>query len=325
MTPRKEKESVPPNKLRCNRSDGKQWRCKGYKVEGKSLCEKHLSASRVSVVKRTERREEEPDKKRRIKYIARSEMSDSGETGSLVKKNVNKADDLSEPEEDKPPETKIRRNGKGRKENETVTSLRMMKDSLGDPTKVGGVGDKKKYMYNEGFRVKKKRGNEEKPCSNLIKSTEKCAKTECSSSKGKDRMKGIKMISQEEEEHGDGERVSRVVKKGVGCDFKKSRLKGKNIQSDEENNCGNFYDSKRKHSAKSREPIAKGVENGSLLKKVEVALEKQDDDDQNNCTNPKGKKNGEVTRRSDKGKNKKVDLRRKHFSADVSSFALLQI
>uniref|UniRef100_M1B2D6 JmjC domain containing protein n=1 Tax=Solanum tuberosum TaxID=4113 RepID=M1B2D6_SOLTU len=316
----KQQSSVPPDDLRCKRSDGKQWRCKGFKVEGKSMCEQHLHRVKISsasvksrdasdsVVKRTERRGEEPEKKRRRRYVARSDTSDSGE----------KTDDLSEPEDDKPvrkprfPGTKIRRKGEGRKEDETV--------SLGDPRKVvGGEGDKKKYLNNEGFRVKKKRGNEEKGCSNFIKSSEKCARTE-SSSKGKDRMKGVKMISQEEEEHGNGERrVSRVVKKGVGCDFKKSRLNGKSIQSDEENDGGNVYDSRRKLSAKSPEPIAKGVENESLLrrsdrklpekKKVKVALEKQNDNDQNDCTNPKDKKNGEVT-------NKKAAPRRRHFSTD---------
>ncbi|MCD7448680.1 hypothetical protein HAX54_045619 [Datura stramonium] len=360
-----ESRPVPPDDLRCRRSDGKQWRCKAYKVEGKSMCEKHLPAAKissasgnsrdasVSVVKRTGRREEDssslqPQKKPRRKYIAASNTSDSDESASLVR-NV-KPDDLSEPEDDKrvkpvknfpSPETKIRRKGEACEENEAVTSLRMMKDSLGDPTKVGGEGDKKKQLYCEGFRRKKKHGNsnasEEKACSDLIKSTES-ARTE-SLSKEKDRMKGIKMISHEEEEHEDGEKdhyenkpegekISRLFKTGVGCDLKKSRLKGKNkgFQSDEEKNDDNFYDSKRKHSAKSLKPIAKGVGNESLLwrndrklpekKKVEVALKKLDDDEQDDCTNPNGKKNGQVTIRSDKGKNKKVDGRRKHFSTD---------
>ncbi|MCD7463587.1 hypothetical protein HAX54_050898 [Datura stramonium] len=146
----------------------------------KSMCEtfthcKISSASgnsrdaSVSVVKRTGRREEDssslqPQKKPRRKYIAASNTSDSDESASLVR-NV-KPDDLSEPEDDKrvkpvknfpSPETKI---GKGElAENEAVTSLRMMKDSLGDPTKVGGEGDKKKQLYWQGFRRKKKHGN----------------------------------------------------------------------------------------------------------------------------------------------------------------------
>ncbi|XP_004232586.1 lysine-specific demethylase JMJ26 [Solanum lycopersicum] len=143
------RSSVPADDLRCHRSDGKKWRCKGFKVEGKSMCEQHLhrASASVSVVKRVE--------KRRKRYVARSDTSDS--------------DDLSEPEDDKP-----------------------VPVSLGDPREVvEGEGDKKK-----------KRGNEEKPCSKWIKSPEKSF------------SKGIKMVSQE-----DGERrVSRVVKKGVECD-----------------------------------------------------------------------------------------------------------
>ncbi|MCD7463586.1 hypothetical protein HAX54_050897 [Datura stramonium] len=113
------------------------------------------------------------------------------------------------------------------------------------------------------------------------------------------------MISHEEEEHEDGEK--------------------------------DHYENKpeEKHSAKSLKPIAKVLKYESLLwrndrklpekKKVEIALKKLDDDEQDDCTNPNGKKNGQVTIRSDKGKNKKVDGRRKHFSTDVRSFALLQI
>ncbi|KAK4347556.1 hypothetical protein RND71_033895 [Anisodus tanguticus] len=293
---------------------------------------KSRDASVSSVVKRARSREKESssvevksEKKLRRKDIARSDTSD--DSGESLVRNVNTVD-LSEREDDKRvkpvkksrfPETKIRRNGEGFEENEAVTSLRMMKDSL--DAKVGGEGDKKKYMYNEGFRARKgeKSGNGN---SNLIKSTEKRARNE-SSSKEKDRMKGKEMISQEEEEHEDGVRVSRVVKKGIGCDLKISRLKGKSkeIQGDEEKNDGNFHDSKRKHSAKSLEPITKDVKNESLLrrndkkltekKRVEVALESpDDDDDQDYSTNLKGKKNG------DKGKNKMVDQRRKHFSTD---------
>ena len=40
---------VIPDELRCKRSDGKQWRCTGRAVEGKSMCEKHI----VQAKKRT--------------------------------------------------------------------------------------------------------------------------------------------------------------------------------------------------------------------------------------------------------------------------------
>ncbi|CAN4083613.1 unnamed protein product [Withania somnifera] len=223
-------ESVPPDNLRCHRSDGKQWRCKDYKVEGKSMCQKHLLRAKISSA-RVKHDEDDssvkPLKKPPRKYIARSDTSDS-----------------EEQEDDKPvkksrlPEKKIRRNGQGRKGNEVVTS-----------------------------------------------------------------------------------------KKGVGGDLKKSIVKGKSkeIQSDEEDNDGD-YDPKRKHSTKWRGPIAKVVKNESLLgrndrklrgkRRAEGALEKQDGDDQNDCTNAKGKKNGKATIRSGEGKNKKVIPRRKHFSTD---------
>ncbi|KAL6959729.1 hypothetical protein U1Q18_039883 [Sarracenia purpurea var. burkii] len=32
---------VPPDHLRCGRTDGKQWRCKGWKIQDKTMCEKH--------------------------------------------------------------------------------------------------------------------------------------------------------------------------------------------------------------------------------------------------------------------------------------------
>ncbi|XP_060194189.1 lysine-specific demethylase JMJ26-like [Lycium barbarum] len=350
-------ESVPPDDLRCIRSDGKKWRCKSYKVQGKSMCEKHVSSASRS----------KPEKKLRRKCIAKSDTRD--DSGEGLVRNAKK----------------IRRNREGFEENEAVTSLRMMKDSiitmkavnkdsLYDRVKVRGDGNKKKYLNNVGFRGKK-------------------GETSGNSSNEKDRMKGKKMISHEEEEHGDAEKVSRVVKKGVGVDLNKSRLKGKSkvIQSDEEKNGGKFYESKRKRSAKLLEPIEKDVENESLLrrndrklpekKRLEVALEKQDDDDQDDCADPKGIKNGstfydskrkrsakslepiakgvkdesllrrndrkltekkrvefalekqddddlddcadpngikngKVIRRSGKGKNKKVDTRRKHFSTD---------
>ncbi|XP_060194192.1 lysine-specific demethylase JMJ27-like isoform X2 [Lycium barbarum] len=307
MRPAKKDESVPPDDdLRCIRSDGKKWRCKSYKVQGKSTCEKHVSSASRS----------KPEKKLRRKYIAQRDTSDDE---SLVR-NV-KTDDLKPVKKSRFRETKIRRNGEGYEENEAVASLRMLKDSTRmmmtpvneEDSLVRGKSDKNKYMYNEGFRVRKKRGNsnesEEKACSNLIKSTEK------------DRMKGKKMISQEEEEHGDGEKVSRLVKKWVTCELKKSRLKGKKskeIQSDHaEKNDATFYDSKRKHAAKLLEPIAKRVKNESLLGRNDRKLtEKKRVEVADDHTNPKGKKNGEVTKRSDKGKHKKVDTRRKHFSTD---------
>ncbi|KAM3285596.1 lysine-specific demethylase JMJ25 [Capsicum chacoense] len=289
---KEESESVPPDDLRCRRSDGKEWRCKGHRVEGKSVCEKHLPRGKVS------------SSKPRRKYVPRSDTSDddSSESGGSLVRNVKKKSGCAE--------KKIRRKGESSEEDEAVSLLEVMKDSrmkaeneqqekpdsLGDSTKVGSNG----FPRRKG---------------------EKC-RTEFSS-KEKDRMKRKKMISQEEEEHGDGERdkpesdkVRRVVKKGVGGDSKKSRLKGKikEIQSDEEkNDDGDFYDLKRKRSAKSLEPIAKGIENESLLgrngrklrekKGVEVALKKQDDDDQDDWT-------------ATKGKTKKVDKRRKHFSTD---------
>lgn len=172
-------ESVPPDELRCRRSDGRQWRCKGYKVEGKSMCEKHLSSAAGTG----------RNQKRRRNYIVTSDSSES-ESESSVK------NDSSETEDEKT-EAKITR--------------------------------------------KRKAG------SKLIKSTEKSIRTESSSSE-EDRMKDGKLTKKE---------------------------------------------------------------------KVEVALEKQDDDDQSDRTNRKGKKKVEVSRKSDKGKNKKVDRRRKYFSTDV--------
>ncbi|XP_042500366.1 lysine-specific demethylase JMJ25-like [Macadamia integrifolia] len=39
---------TPPDELRCNRNDGKEWRCKNWRIHGKNVCqEHHLKASRV--------------------------------------------------------------------------------------------------------------------------------------------------------------------------------------------------------------------------------------------------------------------------------------
>ncbi|XP_019229166.1 PREDICTED: lysine-specific demethylase JMJ25-like [Nicotiana attenuata] len=356
----------PPEDLRCRRSDGKKWRCNGYRIQGKSLCQKHflkpriehlrrekISSGRVSAVKRARKREEDesstvvkPQKKPRVRrnLIRDSDTSDSGEgeTHGLSE----------EPENVKPVkksplcETKIGRNEEGYEENEVATSLRMMKDSsvkvenkdsLDDQIKIGGKGEKKEgLLFNEGFSGRKEEKNvsanesEKKDCSNLIKSAGKCVTTE-SSSKEKDRMKGI---SQEEEERGnverdsyenkpEGEKVCGVVKKGIEYDLRKTRLKGnrEDIPSAEEEKDGNFCNLKRKHSAKSLESLAKGVKTASLLgrnngklpekKRVEVSLKKQNDDEQDYCEDPKGVKNN-------KGKNKKVDKRRRHFDPDNS-------
>ncbi|XP_075106138.1 lysine-specific demethylase JMJ26 isoform X2 [Nicotiana tabacum] len=374
----------PPDDLRCERSDGKKWRCSGYRIQGKPLCQKHFlkpliehlrREKRVSVVKRVRRREEEepssvvkPQKKLRARrnLIRDSDTSDSGESEThdlseepedvkpvkksplretKIGRNGEGYEENDVPEDVKPAkksplrETKIGRNGEGYEENERMmkdSSVKVEnKDSLDDQIKIGGKGEKKEdLLFNEGFSGSIEEKNvsanesEEKGCSKLVKSAEKCVTTE-SSSLEKDRMKGI---SQEEEEHGDverdsnenkpeGEKVCGVVKKGIGCDLRKTKLKGsrEDIPSAEEEKDGNFCNLKRKHSAKSLESLAEGDKTASVLrrnsrklpekKRVEVSSKKQDDDDQDHCEDPKGV-------RSSKGKNKKIDPRRKHFSTD---------
>lgn len=46
----------PPDSLRCGRSDGKQWRCSHWRIEGKSLCEKHYLQSLTKSAKRAKGR-----------------------------------------------------------------------------------------------------------------------------------------------------------------------------------------------------------------------------------------------------------------------------
>ncbi|XP_059639158.1 lysine-specific demethylase JMJ26-like [Cornus florida] len=43
--PEEEPIAVPPDDLRCNRNDGKLWRCKGRRIQEKTFCEKHYFQS----------------------------------------------------------------------------------------------------------------------------------------------------------------------------------------------------------------------------------------------------------------------------------------
>ncbi|KAG9133725.1 hypothetical protein Leryth_025325 [Lithospermum erythrorhizon] len=48
----KEKPAPPPDELRCNRTDGRQWRCTRWSLEGKKLCEIHYLQGRHRQCKR---------------------------------------------------------------------------------------------------------------------------------------------------------------------------------------------------------------------------------------------------------------------------------
>nr|AGN12868.1 putative protein binding/transcription factor/zinc ion binding protein [Leavenworthia alabamica] len=65
---------VVPDEFRCNRSDGKQWRCKRRAMEGKKLCETHVSQQNL-----TRSKQKVPESLKLIRSMKRGDEATSSE------------------------------------------------------------------------------------------------------------------------------------------------------------------------------------------------------------------------------------------------------
>ncbi|KAL3525114.1 hypothetical protein ACH5RR_013486 [Cinchona calisaya] len=74
----------PPDELRCKRSDGKQWRCRAWRIHGKPYCEKHFFKITGKTKSSTPSRNSRVSRKR-------SENSAGGKSGGFI---VNKSKKL---------------------------------------------------------------------------------------------------------------------------------------------------------------------------------------------------------------------------------------
>ncbi|KAA8532121.1 hypothetical protein F0562_006737 [Nyssa sinensis] len=79
-------EVVPPANLRCNRSDGKMWRCKGWRIQDKGFCQKHFLQALQKNSSKKPKRNSATSKPRAIKDSIIKENHKGGSGGSSVNK-----------------------------------------------------------------------------------------------------------------------------------------------------------------------------------------------------------------------------------------------
>ncbi|XP_043694440.1 glutamic acid-rich protein-like [Telopea speciosissima] len=123
---------TPPDELRCNRNDGKDWRCKNWKIHGKSLCQEHyvqsLQKSRVRASKAPEKKwKGKKGRGKKRKGIRKESEPKTGASSMKKSKDENFTDD--EDEEETQTQKKRKRMKKNKDSDKTFIGVKVETES----------------------------------------------------------------------------------------------------------------------------------------------------------------------------------------------------
>ncbi|XP_043695465.1 lysine-specific demethylase JMJ25-like [Telopea speciosissima] len=146
---------TPPDELRCNRNDGKDWRCKNWKIHGKSVCQEHylqsLQKSRVKASKAPAKKRK--GKKGRGKKRKEIQKKSEPKTGALLMKR-NKEEIFTDEEDEEETQTQKKRKRMQKNKDSDKTFIGVKVETESEKNNAGG--NQMESERNMTLRARKK-------------------------------------------------------------------------------------------------------------------------------------------------------------------------